>query len=81
MQKIAGDRKRGPSFEVRCSAGCRGTRIARRAVCGATARLADLRAYFNVDQEDPRLYHIVLNTQRLSIEACVQAVRELAEDR
>jgi cytidylate kinase len=38
-----------------------------------------MRAYFNVEQEDPRLYHIVLNTQRLSIEACVKTVVKLAE--
>jgi cytidylate kinase len=38
-----------------------------------------MRSYFNVEQEDPRLYHIVLNTQRLSIEACVRTVVKLAE--
>jgi cytidylate kinase len=38
-----------------------------------------MRAYFNVEQEDPRLYHIVLNTERLSIEACVKTVTKLAE--
>lgn len=43
------------------------------------ARVRTMRAYFNVEREDPRLYHIVLNTQRLSIEACVKAVSELAE--
>jgi cytidylate kinase len=43
------------------------------------ARSRTMRAYFNVEQEDPRLYHIVLNTQRLSIEACVKTVSELAE--
>jgi hypothetical protein len=43
------------------------------------ARARTMRAYFNVEQEDPRLYHIVLNTQRLSIEACVKTVSELAE--
>jgi cytidylate kinase len=42
------------------------------------ARARTMRAYFNVEQEDPRLYHIVLNTQRLSIEACVKTVSELA---
>jgi len=42
------------------------------------ARVRTMRAYFNVEREDPRLYHIVLNTQRLSIEACVKAVSELA---
>jgi osmotically-inducible protein OsmY len=38
-----------------------------------------LRAYFNVEQEDARLYHIVLNTDRLSVDACVNAICELAE--
>jgi cytidylate kinase len=44
-----------------------------------TARARTLRAYFNVDQEDARLYHIVLNTERLSVDACVDAVCKLAE--
>jgi osmotically-inducible protein OsmY len=43
------------------------------------ARTRTMRAYFNVEEEDPRLYHIVLNTERLSIEACVKTVSELAE--
>jgi cytidylate kinase len=43
------------------------------------ARARALRAYFNVEQEDARLYHIVLNTERLSVDACVDAVCELAE--
>jgi len=43
------------------------------------ARARTMRAYFNVEREDPCLYHIVLNTERLSIEACVNAVSELAE--
>jgi cytidylate kinase len=43
------------------------------------ARTRTMRAYFNVEQEDPRLYHVVLNTQRLSIEACVKTVSELAQ--
>jgi osmotically-inducible protein OsmY len=42
-------------------------------------RTRTLRAYFDVEQEDARLYHIVLNTERLSVEACVTAVCELAE--
>jgi cytidylate kinase len=44
------------------------------------ARARTMRAYFNVEQEDPRLYHIVLNTQRLSIEVCVKTVSELAKN-
>ena len=43
------------------------------------ARARTLRAYFNVEQEDARLYHIVLNTERLTVDACVNAVCELAE--
>ena len=43
------------------------------------ARARTLRAYFNVEQEDARLYHIVLNTERLSVDACVDAVCKLAE--
>jgi cytidylate kinase len=42
------------------------------------ARARTMRAYFNVEREDPQLYHIVLNTQRLSIAACVKAVSEVA---
>jgi cytidylate kinase len=38
-----------------------------------------LRASFNVEQEDALLYHIVLNTDRLPVEACVSAVCQLAE--
>ena len=43
------------------------------------ARARTMRAYFNVEREDARLYHIVLNTERLSIEACVKTVSELVE--
>jgi cytidylate kinase len=38
-----------------------------------------LRASFNVEHEDALLYHIVLNTDRLPVEACVNAVCQLAE--
>jgi len=38
-----------------------------------------LRASFNVEQEDALLYHIVLNTDRLPVDACVNAVCQLAE--
>jgi cytidylate kinase len=44
------------------------------------ARTRTMRAYFNVEQEDPRLYHIVLNTERMSIEACVQTISKLVEN-
>jgi hypothetical protein len=43
------------------------------------ARIRTMRAYFSLEREDPRLYHIVLNTQRLSIEACVKVISKLAE--
>jgi cytidylate kinase len=38
-------------------------------------------ASFNVEQEDALLYHIVLNTDRLPVDACVNAVCELARHR
>jgi cytidylate kinase len=38
-----------------------------------------MRALFNLDDEDSRLYHLVLNTERLSLDTCVKAVCELAE--
>jgi cytidylate kinase len=43
------------------------------------AHARTMRAYFNVEREDARLYHVVLNTERLSIEACVKTVAELVE--
>jgi cytidylate kinase len=43
------------------------------------ARARTMRAYFDVEQEDARLYHIVLNTERLPIAACVRTVCELAD--
>jgi cytidylate kinase len=43
------------------------------------ARARTLRAYFNVGEEDAGLYHIVLNTERLSVDACVNAICKLAE--
>jgi len=43
------------------------------------ARAGAMRACFNIEQEDARLYHVVLNTERLSIDACVKAVCDLAE--
>jgi len=38
-----------------------------------------LRASFNIEQEDALLYHIVLNTDRLPVDACVNAVCQLAD--
>jgi len=43
------------------------------------ARSRSLRAYFNVEQEDAGLYHIVLNSERLSVDACVNAICKLAD--
>ena len=43
------------------------------------ARARSLRAYFNVEQEDAGLYHIVLNAERLSVDACVNAICKLAD--
>jgi cytidylate kinase len=43
------------------------------------ARARTLRAYFNVGEEDAGLYHIVLNTERLSVDACVNAICKLTE--
>jgi cytidylate kinase len=38
-------------------------------------------ASFNVEQEDALLYHVVLNTDRLPVDACVNAVCELVRHR
>ena len=43
------------------------------------AHARTLRASFNVEQEDALLYHIVLNTDRLPVEACVNAICQIAE--
>ncbi|MBV9971178.1 MAG: cytidylate kinase-like family protein, partial [Xanthobacteraceae bacterium] len=43
------------------------------------ARARTLRAYFDIEQEDARLYHVVLNTERLSVETCINTICELAE--
>jgi cytidylate kinase len=42
------------------------------------ARARTMRAFFDTEQEDARLYDIVLNTERLSIEDCVKTVVDLA---
>jgi cytidylate kinase len=42
-------------------------------------RARTIAAYCNVEQEDARLYHLVLNTERLTIETCVKTIVELAE--
>jgi cytidylate kinase len=38
-----------------------------------------LHAAYGVDREDPLLYDLVLNTERLSVETCARLVRELVE--
>ena len=43
------------------------------------AHVRTLRAYFNIEQEDALLYHIILNTDRLPVEACIAAVSQLAQ--
>ena len=45
------------------------------------ARVRTMKVYFNVEQEDARLYHIVLNTERLPVDACVKTIAEIAENR
>jgi cytidylate kinase len=41
-------------------------------------RVRTMMAYFNVEQEDARLYHLVLNTERLPVDACVRLITDLA---
>jgi cytidylate kinase len=43
-------------------------------------RARTMRAFFNTEQEDARLYHVVLNTERLSIDNCVKTVCDLAQN-
>jgi hypothetical protein len=40
-----------------------------------------MRAAFNFDWNDALLYHMVLNTARMSVDACVKTVCQLAEHR
>jgi cytidylate kinase len=42
------------------------------------AHARTLRAYFNVEQEDALLYHVILNTDRLPVAACVEIVCQVA---
>src|ERR1700704_612623 len=39
-----------------------------------------MRAFFNVERDDALLYHMVLNTARMPIDACVKAICQLAQD-
>jgi cytidylate kinase len=43
------------------------------------AQARAMRTSFGVEQEDALLYHVVLNTDRLPVDACVQAICQLAE--
>jgi cytidylate kinase len=45
------------------------------------AHVRSIRAAFDIDEEDPLLYHVVLNTGRIPVEACVAAVCALARDK
>jgi osmotically-inducible protein OsmY len=38
-----------------------------------------MRGFFGVNWEDPQLYHVVLNTGAVPVDACVSIVRLLAE--
>ncbi len=43
------------------------------------AQARAMRASFNVEQEDSLLYHIVLNTDRVPVDACVKTICQLAD--
>jgi cytidylate kinase len=45
------------------------------------ARDAYARVFFDVRQDDPRLYHVILDSTVLSVEACVDIVVRAAHDR
>ena len=44
------------------------------------AHAKTVRALFNIDREDALIYNIVLNTDRVPIDACVKMVCKLARD-
>jgi len=44
------------------------------------AHAKTMRASFNVERDDAFLYHMVLNTARMPIDACVKAICQLAQD-
>jgi cytidylate kinase len=46
-----------------------------------SARQAYARVFFNVRQDDPRLYHLILDSTVLSVEACVDIIVRAAQDR
>jgi cytidylate kinase len=45
------------------------------------ARDAYARVFFNVRQDDPRLYHLVLDSTALSMEANIDIIIRAAKDR
>jgi len=45
------------------------------------AREAYARVFYNVRQDDPRLYHVILDSTALSVEACVDIILRAAKDR
>ena len=46
-----------------------------------SAREAYARVFFNVRQDDPRLYHVILDSTVLSAEACTDIIVRAAQDR
>jgi cytidylate kinase len=44
-------------------------------------REAYARVFFNARQDDPRLYHVILDSTVLSVEACVEIIVRAAQDR
>jgi len=45
------------------------------------ARDAFARVFFNVRQDDPRLYHLILDSTVLSVDACIDVIVRAAWDR
>jgi cytidylate kinase len=45
------------------------------------ARDAYARVFFNVRQDDPRLYHLIMDSTALSVEGCVDIIVRAASDR
>jgi hypothetical protein len=46
-----------------------------------SAREAYARVFFNARQDDPRLYHLILDSTILSAEACIDIIARAAQDR
>jgi hypothetical protein len=45
------------------------------------ARDAYAHVFFGARQDDPRLYHVVLDSTALSVEACIDVIVRAARDR